>query len=193
MFLPNWLPLVFSLPVLVWICGYSLAKRFTAAAHLWLGAALALSPISAWIAIRGEQVQNDLFDLCLPMAVAIAIAFWVAGFDIVYACQDAEFDRQHGLKSIPAVWGISDALRLAAILHAMMLCVLGSLPLLFPNLSLGWIYVLGWFLVAGLVIRQHWLVSASDLTRLNIAFFNINSIISLGFTSLADLDAITQF
>jgi 4-hydroxybenzoate polyprenyltransferase len=187
-FLPNWLPLAGALPVLVWICGYSLAKRFTAAAHLWLGGALALSPICAWLAVRGEVVLATPSDLLPAVGLGLAIAFWVAGFDIIYACQDADFDRQAGLRSIPSVLGVAGALRLAMFLHGIMLAILFALPPLFPQLSLGWLTYAALLVVTGLVVQQHWLVRPDDLARVNIAFFNINAVISFLFSLLAGID-----
>jgi 4-hydroxybenzoate polyprenyltransferase len=189
LFLPNWLPIALSLPVLVLICGYSLAKRFTSAAHLWLGVALALSPICAWVAIRGEQVIADPSDLLPACVLGLAIALWVAGFDVIYACQDAEFDRRAGLHSLPARFGVKGALRISSLLHVAMLIVLACLPIFFARLSLGWIY---WFALAGvsaLVVRQHAIVRPGDLGRVNEAFFNINAIISFGLCSAAAVDA----
>jgi 4-hydroxybenzoate polyprenyltransferase len=187
LFWPNWLPLACSVPVLAWICGYSFAKRLTSAAHLWLGIALALSPICAWVAIRGEAVIIDARDLLPAVALAASIALWVAGFDIIYACQDADFDRSQKLHSIPARFGIAGALRIAATLHLAMLITLCGLPL-FSSLHLGWIYGLTLAGVAVMVITQHSLVQANDLTRVNIAFFNVNAAISFGFCSLTALD-----
>ncbi len=188
LFLPNWLPLACSLPVLAWICGYSFAKRFTAAAHLWLGLALALSPVCAWIAIRGEAVLLDFSDLYPAMCLALAIAFWVAGFDIIYACQDADFDRTQNLHSIPARFGVAGALRIAAALHCAMLITLCCLPF-FAELSLGWLYWSALLGVAVMVIAQHLLVKPNDLTRVNMAFFNVNAVISFGFCFITALDS----
>lgn len=190
LFLPNWLPVAFALPVLVWVCGYSLAKRFTASAHLWLGVALALSPVCAWIALRGETVLNSLGDPMPAVALAVAIACWVAGFDIIYACQDADFDRKAGLHSIPAWLGVAGALMVAAVFHLLMLVILFLLPFWFPDLSLGWLYFAATALVAILIVRQHWIVRPDDLGRVGVAFFNINAIISLGFCSMAAIDAL---
>ncbi|MBX3421304.1 MAG: putative 4-hydroxybenzoate polyprenyltransferase [Pirellulaceae bacterium] len=189
LFLPNRLPLLFSLPVLAWICGYSFAKRFTAAAHLWLGVALALSPLCAWVAIRGEIVQLGLSDLVAPALLGAAIACWVAGFDIIYATQDADFDRRSGLHSIPARLGIPRALRLAAVLHLLMWLLLVSIPWLVPQLNLGTIYWSSLVIVAVLLVRQHWIVSADDLNRVNEAFFTLNALISFGLSMFAALDA----
>ncbi len=186
---PNWLPLAGAIPVLIWICGYSFAKRFTSAAHIWLGMALALSPICAWIAVRGEELLLQPTDLWPAVVLAAAIAFWVAGFDIIYACQDAEFDRSAGLKSVPAKYGVAGALRLAAYLHGLMLAVLVAMPTLVPQLSLGWLTYAGIVVVAGLVVRQHTLVSAHDLGKVNIAFFHINAVISFGLSLVLAIDA----
>lgn len=189
LFLPNWLPLAGALPVLLWICGYSFAKRFTAAAHLWLGVALALSPVCAWGAVRGEQVMVDPLDIGPAVGLAIAIACWVAGFDIIYACQDADFDRREGLHSVPARLGIAGGLRVAAAAHGVMLLVLASLPWLFPQLRLGVIYLVTLVAVAILVTAQHRLVRPDDLRRVNLAFFHINAVISFGLSAATALDA----
>src|SRR5262249_36895241 len=117
LFLPNPWPLYLSLPVLAFLCGYSYAKRFTALCHYWLGAALMLAPIAAWIAIRGEVAWP-------PVLLGLAIFFWVGGFDIIYACQDVEFDKSRRLHSIPARLGVPAALRLALASHAAMLACL---------------------------------------------------------------------
>jgi 4-hydroxybenzoate polyprenyltransferase len=189
LFLPNWLPLAFSIPVMAWICGYSFAKRFTTAVHLWLGVALALAPICTWVALRGEIVIASPVDLLPACGLASAIALWVAGFDIIYACQDAEFDRAVGLQSIPAKLGVRGALHLAGLFHVLMLLVLGLLPFLFRQLSLGLLYGVAYVAVCGLILRQHTLVSSQDLGRVNIAFFNVNAIISFGISLMAGIDA----
>lgn len=189
LFLPNWLPLGGALPVLAWICGYSYAKRFTATAHLWLGVALALSPICAWAAIRGEQMLIDYWDIAPAVLLAMAIAFWVAGFDIIYACQDADFDRIEGLHSIPARLGVGGALQFALYLHAAMLIVLLALPSLSPQLHLGAIYYACLAAVSGLVLTQHRLVSPNDLSRVNQAFFHVNAVISFALSAVTALDA----
>lgn len=187
LFLPNRLPLMWSIPVLCWICGYSYAKRFTSAAHLWLGCALALSPICAWVALRGEMVMANPSDLLPAICLGLAIAFWVSGFDIIYACQDADFDRSHNLRSIPARFGVVGALRIAAGLHILMLVVLCFLPS-FAELQLGWLYWSAIAAVGMLVITQHSLVSAKDLRRVNVAFFQVNAVISFGFCLLTAID-----
>jgi 4-hydroxybenzoate polyprenyltransferase len=189
LFWPNWLPLAGALPVLLWICGYSFAKRFTAASHLWLGVALALSPVCAWGAVRGEQVIADPLDMGPAVGLAVAIACWVAGFDIIYACQDADFDRREGLHSLPARWGVAGALRIAAAAHGLMIVVLACLPWLFPQLRLGPIYWISLSAVAALIFVEHRLVRPDDLGQVNLAFFHVNAIISFGLSAATALDA----
>ncbi len=190
LFLPNRWPLYLAIPVLGWLCGYSLAKRFTAAAHLWLGIALAMSPVCTWIALRGEQLADSPQQLLAPALLAAAIACWVAGFDIIYACQDAEYDRGAKLHSIPAKLGVPGALRLSAVLHLAMWIVLATIPALQPALKLGGLYFVGLAIVASLLVRQHRIVNPNDLSRVNEAFFNLNAIISFGFTLLAAIDSV---
>ncbi len=159
-------------PVLIFICAYSLTKRFTILAHFWLGASLMLAPLAAWIAVRG------MANLEVPLVIAGAVLFWVAGFDILYACQDAEFDRKAKLASIPAKLGIPASLKVALICHIIMLGLL--LLLFFVSSHLGLIYLGGLILIALLLGYEHWLVRPDDLTRVNRAFFQVNGIISLG-------------
>jgi 4-hydroxybenzoate polyprenyltransferase len=189
-FLPNRLPIYLSLPVLAFLLGYSYTKRFTAAAHFWLGAALMLAPISAWIAIRGEQVMSNPLDLLPAVVLGGAVLLWVAGFDIIYACQDVEFDRQKGLRSVPARLGVARALRLATACHFGMVVLLAALPWVFP--PLGWIYGLGVSAVALLLIYEHSLVRPDDLDRVNVAFFNVNAVVSIGLFAVASLDLLTS-
>jgi 4-hydroxybenzoate polyprenyltransferase len=178
LFLPNRWPLYLSAPVLLFLCGYSYAKRFTALCHYWLGAALMLSPIAAWIAIRGEVAWP-------PVLLGGAVFFWVGGFDIIYACQDVEFDQSRRLKSIPARLGISRALKLALFSHLAMLACLGGL---WWTASLGMVFVLGIAVVAALLIYEHSLVRPDDLTRVNLAFFHVNAVISVGLLAVALVD-----
>ncbi|GAB5406309.1 MAG: putative 4-hydroxybenzoate polyprenyltransferase [Aureliella sp.] len=192
LFWPNWLPIALSVFVLAWICGYSLAKRFTSAAHLWLGVALAMSPICAWVAMRGEAVLLDPRDILPAIGLGAAIAFWVAGFDIIYACQDAQFDRDAKLHSVPARFGVAGALRIAMVFHVLMLLILGGLPFAFPQLSFSWIYLVGYAVVAALVVRQHSIVSADDMRRVGEAFFTINAVISFGLCAAAALDSVLR-
>ncbi len=179
LFLPNRWPLYLSLPVLAFLCGYSYAKRFTALCHYWLGAALSLSPIAAWIAIRGDVAWPPVF-------LGAAVLFWVGGFDIIYACQDVEFDKQRKLFSIPARFGIATALKLALVSHfGMLLCLAG----LWRAAELGFVFPAGVVVVACLLAYEHWLVRPDDLARVNLAFFHVNVVISMGLlvVALADI------
>lgn len=177
LFLPNWLPLALSVPVLAWLLGYSYAKRFTPLAHVWLGVALGFAPVAAWIALRGQTLLHDPADILPAAVLGLAVTAWVAGFDIMYACQDAGFDATRGLHSIPARLGVPRALGLSKWLHAATLGMLAAVPRLVPEL--GWIY---WLAVAAIVILlvwEHWLVTPADLSRVNQAFFTANAAIGL--------------
>lgn len=192
LFWPNYLPLLFALPVLGVLLGYSYAKRFTNLAQFWLGLALGLAPVCAWIAIRGSIVMADPADLLPAILLGSAVLFWVAGFDTLYACQDYEFDRQSGLRSIPAALGIPGALRMAAICHALTVLLLAAVPLAWllagPQLGLDWLWGVGVAAVAGLLVYEHRLVRPDDLSRVNQAFFNVNVIVSLGLLVVGVLD-----
>lgn len=179
LFLPNRWPLILSLPVLAFLCGYSFAKRFTSLAHFWLGAALMLSPIAAWIALRGELAWP-------PVVLGGAVLLWVAGFDMIYACQDVEVDARLGLWSVPARWGVKGALRVAALCHLGMLVLLFLLPQVYP--AFGGIYYAGAAAVALLLVYEHWLVRPDDLTRVNMAFFQVNAVVSLGLFAVGTFD-----
>ncbi|RLS47936.1 MAG: 4-hydroxybenzoate octaprenyltransferase [Planctomycetota bacterium] len=176
-FLPNWLPLVLSVPVLAWLLGYSYAKRFTMLAHVWLGAALGMAPVAAWIAIRGEALLANPADGLPALILGLAVTTWVAGFDIIYACQDAGFDARQGLHSIPARFGVPRALTLAAGLHVVTLGILAALPLAVPQL--GAVYWGTLVAIAALLVWEHSLVRPDDLSRVNQAFFTANAAIGL--------------
>ncbi len=176
LFQPNDWPLILAGPVILFLAGYSLTKRFTALAHFWLGAALMLAPVAAWIAIRG------MTDMSVPLLLGGAVLFWVSGFDILYACQDAEFDRREGWHSVPARLGVKASLRVAAVCHAIMLILLTVLGIASPHLHT--IYMIGLAAIAVLLIYEHWLVRPDDLSRVNRAFFQINGIISIGLLVL---------
>ena len=166
----NWLTLVLSPVALVIVLGYSYAKRFTAFAHLFLGAALAISPSAAWIAVRGS------LDDILPLLLSLFVLMWTAGFDVLYACQDYEFDRRSGLRSIPAAFGIPRALWIARLFHVQAFV---ALVLLYGLSGLGWPALVGVIMVGVLLIYQHTLVSAKDLSRMNAAFFTTNAFVSV--------------
>ncbi len=180
LFLPgNVLPLVASVPVLLFLFAYSLTKRFTALAHFWLGAALMLAPIAAWVAIRGELAWP-------PVVLGGAVMLWVSGFDIIYACQDVDFDVKMRLHSVPARFGIAWALRIAALSHIGMVALLASLPSIYPDF--GWVYGVGVAVIALLLSYEHAIVRPDDLTRVNQAFFNVNAVVSIGLLVIGSLD-----
>jgi len=165
-------PFYLSVPLLLFIGAYSYAKRFTVLAHFWLGASLMLAPVAAWIALCGMD------HLAAPVILGLAVFWWVAGFDIIYACQDTDFDRQSGLFSIPARLGVWAALRVALICHLIMVGFLLGLWAVSPHL--GTIYLFGVAAVAGLLLYEHWLVRPDDLSRVNQAFLVVNGVISAG-------------
>jgi 4-hydroxybenzoate polyprenyltransferase len=185
LFLPNRLPLYLSVPILAFLAGYSYTKRFTSLAHFWLGTALALSPVAAWIAIRGESVLAAPGDLLPAIVLGGAVLTWVAGFDIIYACQDYDADLRAGLRSVPVQLGIPNALRLAAICHLGTVLLLACLPIIYP---FSWIFWAGVLAVAVLLFYEHLLVRPDDLSRVNAAFFNVNAIISIGLFIVGSLD-----
>ena len=150
---------------------YSYTKRFTAWSHIVLGFCLGISPAAAWIAVRGSLDARMLI-LCA------AVTLWVGGFDVLYACQDVEFDKQAGLYSIPKRFGVAGALGIARIMHVMMVLLLGWLAWSF---SLAWPAWAGIVVVALLLAYEHSLVKPNDLTKINAAFFTINGYISLLF------------
>lgn len=159
--------------VLAVLLAYSAMKRISASAHFVLGFALALAPLGAWVAVRGD-LQGDLTP---PLLLALAVTTWVTGFDLIYACQDEAFDRAHGLHSIPARFGTARTLRLSSLLHAVTLLVL----LLFAwRAGLGWVFGLALLLAAILLVWQHRLVRPGDLSRVDLAFFTLNGWVSLG-------------
>ncbi|TNV75082.1 hypothetical protein FGO68_gene14614 [Halteria grandinella] len=183
LFLPeNPWPLRLSLPVLGWLLGYSLAKRFTSLAHVWLGIALGMAPAAAWVALRGELTIE-------PVLLGLAVALWVSGFDILYACQDYEFDQSAGLHSIPARFGIAKSLRIAAWLHACMISLLVVLGIVMP---MGAIFFLGLAAAAILLTYEHRLVRPEDLSKVNQAFFQVNIVISIGLLVVTLIDLAVQ-
>jgi 4-hydroxybenzoate polyprenyltransferase len=181
LFLPNRLPLYASVPVLLFLFGYSFTKRFTALAHFWLGAALMMAPLAAWVALRAEWAWP-------PVILGAAVLLWVAGFDMIYACQDVEFDRKMRLYSVPARLGVGGALRLAALCHLAMVGLLSILPLVYPDFR--WVYGSGVTVIAALLVYEHWLVRPDDLTRVNEAFFHVNAVVSLGLLAVGTVDVL---
>lgn len=173
-------PLCFGLSfvALTVVLGYSYTKRFTALCHLVLGLGLALAPVGAWIAVTGK------FDL-LPIYISASVFCWVSGFDIIYALQDEQFDREHKLYSIPSLVGGEKALRISRNLHTA-----SALFLLAAGFKgdFHWLYFSGWLIFALLLVYQHTLVNVRDLSRVNLAFFTTNGIASVVFATLVICD-----
>ena len=150
-----------------------------------------LAPVCVWIAIRGEVLLANPADILPALWLGGAVLTWVAGFDVIYACQDADFDRQAKLKSIPATLGVPGALRLAAVCHLATLMLLATLTIVCPQVPLGWFYGGGVVLVAVLLVYEHLVVRPDDLSRVNLAFFNVNALISIGLLIVGAIDLLT--
>ncbi|MBC7795814.1 MAG: UbiA family prenyltransferase [Pyrinomonadaceae bacterium] len=166
----NSLTLALSPIALASVLVYSYTKRFTAFAHLFLGWALAISPTAAWIAVRGA------IDAPTLILISLLVMMWTAGFDILYACQDYEFDKKTGLRSIPARFGVSGAFMIARVFHFQAFLIL---VLLYVETNLGFIALAGVVAVGALLIYQHLLVKPTDLSRMNAAFFTTNAFVSV--------------
>jgi 4-hydroxybenzoate polyprenyltransferase len=167
------LPLKLLPGALVFLIGYAFTKRFTWLSHFILGFTDGLAPVGAWVAVRGSLFTPADLPAWLLLG---AVTVWIGGFDLIYACQDASFDTETGLHSIPARFGIPTALRLSTASHILTLGILIALGCV---ARLGWPYAAGLLIVAALLTTEHRLISPDDLSRLNVAFFQINSVISL--------------
>jgi 4-hydroxybenzoate polyprenyltransferase len=173
-------PLILSLPVLGYLCLYSYTKRFTRWSHFVLGNAIALSPLAAWVAIHPASVGWP------AVVLMAAVTLWIGGFDIIYACQDTACDRAAGLHSLPARWGPGSALWIARAAHAGTVILLAAL---IPLAGMGWLYDCGVVIVGLLLVIENRMVRADDLSKVNVAFFTINGLISLmlGGLTIADV------
>lgn len=170
-------PLCFYLsPIaLIVICFYSLTKRFTDYTHVFLGISLALAPVGAWLAVRGTQIT--VMEIIQMLTLAVSVVLWLIGFDIIYALQDYEFDRSHGLHSLVVAWGPKNALQAAFLAHILM-C--GTL-LAFGFLSFGLKpipYIVGWLIILFCLFLEHWIARRRSLNWINIAFFRLNAVVS---------------
>lgn len=174
------LPLYLSPICLLVIGGYSLFKRFSWSSHLILGVALALAPAGAWVAVTGS-----LEGWVTPGLLMLAVASWVAGFDVLYSLGDMDFDKKVGLHSIPARFGVVGSLWISGGLH---LLTVGMLVALHLSAGLGWPHALGVALIGGLLGVEHWLVRPGDLSKLGKAFFDVNGYISLAYLACTLVD-----
>ncbi|MFL3666374.1 MAG: UbiA-like polyprenyltransferase [Verrucomicrobiota bacterium] len=176
--------LVLGPVALFFICFYSFTKRFTDYTHIWLGVALALAPIGAWIAVKGGTM-TELFNmwplnqsLLPPVVLGISVVFWLIGFDIIYAMQDFEFDRQHGLRSLVTAWGPKNALTAAFLSHAVMLGLILIFGIL---LKMRVAFIIGWLIILFCLAFEHWLARKRSLSWINTSFFKLNALISSVF------------
>lgn len=171
-------PLCFYLsPVALFaVCFYSLTKRFTDYTHVYLGIALALAPIGAWLAVRGTNLE--LMDYAAMPVLAAAVILWLVGFDIIYALQDYDFDRKHGLHSVVVAWGPANALKAAFLAHFVM-CGLLLFFGLICRFRVG--YLVGWMLIVGCICLEHLIARKRSLNWINVAFFRLNAVISIIF------------
>jgi 4-hydroxybenzoate polyprenyltransferase len=167
---------------LLFLFGYSFTKRFTALCHLFLGLAIASGPAGAWIAVRGDFGWP-------PGLLMIAVGAWIAGFDILYALSDRDFDRSAGIHSIPARLGVTGALAVSALFHVV---TVAALVLLGACAHLGVSYAIGVAIVAALLVYEHAIVRPNDLSRLNVAFFNLNGYVSVVFFVATLIDTLIR-
>ena len=154
---------------IVFLFAYSYVKRYSWATHIALGISDGLAPLGAWIGVTGSVSLEAIL-------LFLAVGIWIGGFDLIYACQDVEFDRTHTVESIAKSYGVAAALNLSSLAHALTALILLALGLL---MGLGPLYYVGWLLAVGLLIYEHRLVSPTDLSRLNVAFFNVNGYIAV--------------
>jgi len=182
-------PLCFSLsPVaLVVICFYSLTKRFTDYTHVFLGIALALAPVGAWLAVRGAGVST--LEILQMTVLAFAVILWLVGFDIIYALQDYAFDKSHGLRSLVVAWGPQNALAAAFLAHMSMCGLLLAFGLL---CRFRIAYLIGWFIIVGCLVLEHWIARRRSLNWINLAFFRLNALVSAVFLIVVAAEIIFQ-
>ena len=171
---------------LIIVCFYSLTKRFTDFTHIYLGIALALAPLGAWLAVKGNFEFLPVVDgypslqdsAILPILMSITVVFWLIGFDLIYAIQDFDFDQRHGLHSLVVRWGVKNALQAAALAHLLMWLGLAILGLL----ARFWIaYIAGLLIILACLVIEHWLAGRRSLRWINSAFFRMNALISVVF------------
>ena len=182
-------PLCFSLsPVaLVVICFYSLTKRFTDYTHVFLGIALALAPVGAWLAVRGAGVST--LEILQMTVLAFAVILWLVGFDIIYALQDYAFDKSHGLRSLVVAWGPQNALAAAFLAHMSMCGLLLAFGLL---CRFRIAYLIGWFIIVGCLVLEHWIARRRSLNWINLAFFRLNALVGAVFLVVVAAEVIFQ-
>lgn len=186
-FFLNLLCFYLSPAALLVICFYSLTKRFTDYTHVYLGLALALAPVGAWLAVKGTRIAP--LEVAQMLVLAAAVVLWLVGFDIIYALQDYEFDRKHRLHSLVVAWGPKNALQASFLAH-MLMC---GLLLLFGILCRFWIaYIVGWFIIVACLVLEHWIARRRSLSWINVAFFRLNAVVSTVFLVVTLAEVVFQ-
>ena len=182
-------PLCFYLsPVaLVMVCFYSLTKRFTDYTHVFLGLALALAPVGAWLAVKGANIS--LLEILQMTTLAFAVILWLVGFDIIYALQDYEFDKSHGLRSLVVAWGPKNALAAAFLAHMVMCGLLFAFGML-CHFRIA--YLIGWLIILGCLVLEHWIARRRSLNWINLAFFRLNALVGAVFLIVVAAEVIFQ-
>jgi 4-hydroxybenzoate polyprenyltransferase len=182
-------PLCFYLsPIaLVVICFYSLTKRFTDYTHVFLGVALALAPIGAWLAVKGANVSP--LEILQMTTLALAVVLWLVGFDIIYALQDYEFDKSHGLRSLVVAWGQKNALAAAFLAHMIMCGLLFAFGVL-CHFRIA--YLIGWFIIVSCLVLEHWIARRRSLNWINLAFFRLNALVGTVFLIVTAAEVVFQ-
>ncbi len=182
-------PLCFYLsPVaLIAVCFYSLTKRFTDYTHVFLGIALALAPVGAWLAVKGADVSP--LEMLQMTTLALAVILWLVGFDIIYALQDYEFDKSHGLRSLVVAWGPKNALSAAFLAHMVMCGLLFAFGML---CHFRFAYLIGWLLIVVCLVMEHWIARRRSLNWINLAFFRLNALVGVVFLVVVAAEIIFQ-
>jgi 4-hydroxybenzoate polyprenyltransferase len=169
------------------VCFYSLTKRFTDYTHVFLGLALALAPVGAWLAVRGANVSlSEIFQMT---ALALAVILWLVGFDIIYALQDYEFDKSHKLHSLVVAWGPQNALKAAFLAHMIMCGLLFAFGFL---CGFRIAYLIGWLIILGCLVMEHWIARRRSLNWINVAFFRLNALVGMVFLVVVAAEVIFQ-
>jgi 4-hydroxybenzoate polyprenyltransferase len=172
---------------LILVCFYSLTKRFTDYTHVFLGVALALAPIGAWLAVKGPAVS--VWEVMQMSLLAGAVVLWLVGFDIIYALQDYEFDKSHGLRSLVVAWGPKNALGAAFLAHMIMCGLLVAFGLL---CGFRIAYFIGWIIILGCLVLEHWIARRRSLNWINLAFFRLNALVGAVFLAVVAAEVIFQ-
>jgi 4-hydroxybenzoate polyprenyltransferase len=169
------------------ICFYSLTKRFTDYTHIFLGLSLALAPVGAWLAVKGAEVS--VLEILQMTTLALAVVLWLVGFDIIYALQDYEFDKSQGLHSLVVAWGPKNALQAAFLAHMIMCGLLFGFGML---CRFRVAYVVGWFIIVGCLVLEHWIARRRSLNWINVAFFRLNALVSAVFLIVTVAEVVFQ-